>query len=121
MKDHSTFGEDATAVIIEPVINGRIYERSTSGSQRDWGRITGWDPPSCLAFTWHIYGEASEATDVEVSFENISDLRTRVTIVHSGWEKIANRAAQIREGNKAGWTDLLEAFTTAINRQREHE
>lgn len=121
MEDHTTFGLDAAAVIIEPGVSGRIYERNTSGSQRDWGRITGWNPPASLSFTWHIYGTASEATDVEISFESIGNERTLVRVVHSGWERLKERGAELRLGNKTGWTDLLAAYSTAINRQPDHE
>ncbi len=117
MNEHTTFGQDAIAIVIEPGINGKIYELNTSGMMQDWGQITGWDPPSGMAFAWHIYGTADEATDVTVSFDRVEEDRTRVTIVHSGWERLADRAQQLREGNQVGWTHLLEAFSTAINRQ----
>ncbi len=121
MKNHTTFGSEAAAVVIEPGVNGRIYERSTSGSQRDWGCIIAWNPPASIAFTWHIYGSASEATDVEVTFEPLESGRTQVQVVHSGWERLAERAEELRTGNRAGWTDLLAAYSTAINRQPDRE
>lgn len=114
MSNHTTFGADATAVVFEPGIKGRIYEQNDAGMQREWGRITDWRPPSSVAFTWHIYGSAEEATDVEVSFKRLDEEHTRVTITHSGWERLAERAAEIRDGNKTGWTDLLAAFSTVI-------
>lgn len=121
MKDHTRFGSDTSAVVIEPGVKGRLYEQNNSGSQRDWGRISVWNPPANLAFTWHIYGDASEATDVEVSFERLDSKRTRVQIVHSGWERLTGRVVELRIGNKTGWTDLLAAFSTAIIRQSDHE
>lgn len=116
LKDHSTFGAEAAAVLIEPGIGGRIYERNRKGDERDWGRITGWEPPSTLGFTWHIYGGPHEATNVEVTFEQIDESRTRVTVVHSGWERLAERAAELRNGNRVGWTALLTAFSAAFDR-----
>lgn len=115
LKDHSTFGAEAAAVVIEPGVGGRIYERNHNGAERDWGRITGWDPPASLGFTWHIYGGPHEATDVEVSFDQIDSARTRVIVTHSGWERLTERAAELRNGNRAGWTALLNAFSRAIN------
>ncbi len=114
--DHSTFGAQAAAVVIEPGLGGRIYERNHEGDERDWGRITGWDPPTTLRFTWHIYGGPHEATDVAVSFDRIVDDLTLVTVVHSGWERLAERVVELRSGNQTGWADLLSAFASAINR-----
>ena len=119
MRDHTTFGEDAVAVVIEPGTGGRLYETNSAGSQREWGRVTSWDPPRSLAFTWHIYGAANEATDVEVSFETVSDERTLVRIVHTGWERLGKRATELRAGNEAGWRDLLQAFESAVNRHAD--
>ena len=114
LKHHSTFGAQAAAIVIEPGVGGRIYERSHDGEERDWGRITGWDPPTTLGFTWHIYGGPHEATNVVVSFERIDDARTRVTVTHSGWERLAERAEELRAGNRAGWTALLDAFSSVF-------
>ncbi len=115
MKGHSTFGESVTAVVIEPHVDGRIYERSIRGETRDWGRITAWNPPHGMSFKWHIYGEPVDATDVAVTFEHDGQSTTKITVVHSGWERLGDRAAAIRTANQTGWEDVLEAFSSTAN------
>lgn len=115
VKGHSKFGEAVTAVVIEPHVDGRIYERSIHGETRDWGRITAWDPPRSMSFTWHIYGEPEDATDVEVTFEDTGQGETKVTLVHSGWERLGDRAVALRRANITGWTTVLNAFSSAAN------
>ena len=43
-------------VTLEPRLGGRIYERTSDGTEIDWGEITDWDPPRRLAYLWHIGG-----------------------------------------------------------------
>jgi hypothetical protein len=49
-------------------IGGRIYERTRDGTEIDWGEITVWEPPTRLAYRWHIRRDRADATDVEIPF-----------------------------------------------------
>ncbi len=48
--DHTASGEPDTTVILEPRPGGRIFERTTSGVEHDWGEVTIWEPPARLGY-----------------------------------------------------------------------
>lgn len=112
--DHSVSGEHDLEVVFEDGVGGRIFERTQSGAEHQWGQITAWDPPSRLAYTWHLRFAPDDATDVEVRFVEIGEDRTRVEIVHGGWDRLGEHASPRREGNRLGWTSVLPHFAAAI-------
>jgi uncharacterized protein YndB with AHSA1/START domain len=114
--DHSVSGERGLKVVFEERVGGRIFERTPSGAEHEWGRITAWEPPSRLAYTWHLRFAPEDATDVEIRFVDAGGDRTRVEIVHGGWERLGERAPQLREGNRLGWTSVFPHFAEAIER-----
>lgn len=113
-RDH-TVGEVA-AVTFQHGVGGRIFERDVDGVEHDWGQVTAWDPPSRLAYTWHIGRTADEATDVEVRFVAADAGTTRVEIEQSGWERFGDQAGPWRERNHLGWDTVLPHFRNAIER-----
>ena len=113
-RDH-TVGA-AVAVHLQERVGGRIYERDADGVEHDWGRVTAWDPPGRLAYTWHIGRSAEEATDVEIRFVGLGPTTTRVEIEQNGWERFGEQAGPWRERNQIGWDSLLPHFQNAIER-----
>jgi uncharacterized protein YndB with AHSA1/START domain len=75
----------------EPGLGGRLFEsfETPSGIQvYEAGRVTVWQPPSRLVFTWRNSNfVAEESTEVEVLFEP-THTGTRVTVQHRGWSAI---------------------------------
>jgi len=65
-RDHTV--HDAVAVVVQGRVGGRIYERGADGVEHEWGKVTAWEPPSRLAYTWHIGRDVGDATDVEIRF-----------------------------------------------------
>ncbi|MFL6060704.1 MAG: SRPBCC domain-containing protein [Marmoricola sp.] len=112
-RDH-TVGE-ADAVVLQSGVGGRIFERGPDGTEHVWGRITAWEPPSRLAYTWHIGRTADEATDVEVRFTG-DEGATRVEVEQTGWERFGDQAGPWRERNRIGWDSLLPHFRAAVGR-----
>ena len=99
---HSVSKDDCVAVAIEPGIGGRVYEQVRDGTTSEWGRITAWEPPNRLAFTWHPGRDASTAGDVEVRF-TATDEGTVVTLEHTGFEKLGADAEAVCRNYDTGW------------------
>jgi len=115
MRTHSVGEDRAETVVFEPGVGGRIYERTLDGDQHVWGTVTAWEPPGRVVFTWHPGRGPDTEQDVEVRFE-ASGAGTRVELVHTGWERLGDRAAAVRENYDGGW-DLVvgERFAAAAN------
>jgi uncharacterized protein YndB with AHSA1/START domain len=114
--DHSVTGERGIRVVFEERAGGRIYERTKSGVEHDWGRVTAWEPPARLAYTWHLHFAPEDATDVEIRFVPLDGDRTRVEIDHRGWERLGERGPQRREGNRLGWLSVIPHFAEATEK-----
>ena len=106
---HSIGGTRVARVVFECQPGGRIFEQFADGRRYQWGRITAWDPPHRVAFTWHPSRDEGEAQDVEVRFEPAHG-GSRVVLKSWGWEKLGPRAARERKGHSIGWGSILEVF-----------
>jgi uncharacterized protein YndB with AHSA1/START domain len=75
-------------ISFEAGVGGRLFEsfETNSGTHLyEAGRITTWDPPSRLVFTWRNANFAlEESTEVEVLFQ-ASGAGTQVIVRHRGW------------------------------------
>jgi uncharacterized protein YndB with AHSA1/START domain len=115
VRTHSVGEDRAETVIFEPGVGGRIYERTLDGDEHVWGTVTAWEPPGRVVFTWHPGRGPDIEQDVEVRFEP-SGTGTRVELVHTGWERLGDRAAAFRENYDGGWDIVLgERFAAAAN------
>jgi hypothetical protein len=112
-KGHSASGDPDTVVTLEPRLGGRIYERTSDGREIEWGQVTTWQPPDRLGYRWHIGRDRGDATDVELRFVDLGDGRTRLDIVHRGWERLGAEGDPFRQANAHGWDALLDAFGPA--------
>jgi hypothetical protein len=106
---HSIGGKRVSRVVFECKVGGRIYEEFHDGRRYQWGRVTGWNPPNSVAFTWHPSRDEDVAQDVEVRFDSSAN-GARVTLTSTGWEKLGARAARERKGYSLGWGSILEVF-----------
>ncbi len=112
-RGHSVSGDPALAVVLEPRVGGRIYERTGSGVEHEWGSITAWDPPHRITYLWHLRADRADATEVTVTFAPGGE-STIVTIVHAGWEHLGARGPEWREANRRGWAGLLPHYRRAV-------
>lgn len=110
---HSVREELAQAAVIEPRVGGAVYELWRDGRD-DWGRVTAWEPPHRLVFTWHPGRGADEATEVEVRFSERGGA-TLVELEHRGWEARGARAAEIRGYYDEGWNAVLARYVEAAS------
>lgn len=111
---HSRSGAPES-VSIEPRVGGRIFERTASGEEHDWGEVLSWEPPQRLAYLWHIYGPREKATRVEIAFDASED-GTEITVHHSGFERLGAEGQTLRERNQRGWQGLMSPFLAACAR-----
>jgi uncharacterized protein YndB with AHSA1/START domain len=95
LASYSIAGDAAETCAIEPWVGGRVFERTQSGEEREWGSVMRWDPPEHLEFTWHPGepGDGSHTVDVEFRVEADG---TRVTLIHTGWDAAGVPACALR-------------------------
>lgn len=115
---HTRSRERGTTVVIEPKVGGQIFERTSAGREFQWGSVTAWDPPQRFGYRSHITSPPDEATNVEVRFSDNGNGTTRVTIEHSGFERLGPDGPARREGNQRYWERLIPEFVKACNRTR---
>jgi uncharacterized protein YndB with AHSA1/START domain len=109
---HSVSQDPHVEVTLEPRVGGRIYERTPGGDEHEWGEVRTWEPPTRLAYLWHLRQDRADATEVEITFAPASD-GTAVRIVHRGWERLGDRGPDLRDRNDHGWAGLLPRFRDA--------
>ena len=102
-------GPDPVDCAIEPRAGGRVFERAKDGHETSWGTVLAYDPPDRLAFTWIVGLSADTAQQVDVRFTP-EGAGTKVELTHSGWEKLGDAAANLRERYDQGWGTLVERF-----------
>jgi uncharacterized protein YndB with AHSA1/START domain len=112
--DHTVTGEAGLTVVLQPGVGGRIYERTSDGTEHDWGEVTAWDPPARLVYLWHLRRDRCDATEVEIRFTATEPGSTSIEIEHRGWERLGGAAGQWRDQNRAGWATLLPHFQAAV-------
>lgn len=112
---------------IEGHAGGFAYEIGPQGRRLDRGRVTTWEPPTRLAFTWEIGADRTpapgpaHASQVLVAFTPLGDERTEVELVHDGWARHGAEGAGYREAMLAGglWSRLLTAYAATVARRHE--
>lgn len=87
--------------------DGRLVERLGTEAAV-WGTVLEWDRPQGFRMTWHPGQGPDQATEVAVSFEADGE-GTTVTLVHTGWERLAEPEAARDEYN-GGWPGVLAGF-----------
>jgi Activator of Hsp90 ATPase homolog 1-like protein len=109
-KEHTVSAERDVSVILEPRRGGRLYERTADGSEHEWGEITTWEPPTKFGYLWHIRRDRSDATDVEISFSALDASKTRVDIMHTGWDRLGDDGQRWRDRNTTGWNGVIPDY-----------
>jgi uncharacterized protein YndB with AHSA1/START domain len=110
---HSIKGSDVTEVVFEAREGGEVYELTASGERGHWATVITWEPPGRLVLAWNILEREALPTEVEVRFVPEGD-RTRVDLVHSGWERIAENAEAKRTSYDKGWGQVLGVFAGRV-------
>jgi uncharacterized protein YndB with AHSA1/START domain len=122
-REHNMLGVEIAASVFEPRAGGRVYDRGVDGSERQWGRVLMYEPPSRIVFTWdispywQIESDPARASEVEIRFVAETADRTRVLLVHrhldrhgEGWEGL--RDAIDGDG---GWPLYLARYAEQVS------
>ena len=121
--EHHLATSPVVAMIIEPRVGGRLYDRSEDGSESVWGQVTEWEPSARFAFAWMITGTWQPETDVEkcstvsVSFSAEGD-GTRVVVVHNEFWRMPEGGQGMADavGAPDGWQLGLNRFADFVAR-----
>ena len=106
---HSIHGEHVSQIVFEEREGGEVYELSADGERGHWATVVAWEPPSRVVLAWNILERESAPTEVEVRFAP-DGAGTRLELVHSGWERIADEAEVKRANYDTGWDHVLGVF-----------
>lgn len=101
-------------LVMEPFAGGRIFERDDDGTEHDWGEIVTWDPPHRLRCLWHLFFDRSEATDLELIFDE-TPTGTRLTIRQTGWERLGPAGTERRTRTHQAWSAIGEQFRLEVD------
>ena len=109
LTSHGVSGSAEAGVTFEGRVGGRVYETAPDGTEHLWGTVTEWDPPRRIVFTWHPGRPVDTRQEVEVTFQ-LAGEGSRTDLVHSGWEHLGERAAEIRANYDTGWDVVLGRY-----------
>lgn len=75
-------------------LDGRLIETLANGKAFEIGKVTAWEPPNRLVFSWRQANFPPDiTTEVEVQFEAVGD-ETRVSVEHRGFDQVPEGAAR---------------------------
>jgi uncharacterized protein YndB with AHSA1/START domain len=107
-------GTDVIGHRFDARVGGAFVEVVGAG-EHELGRITVWDPPHQLAFTWRQGNwAADEVTEVSVRFTEAPDGGTHVILTHAGFDAIRSDVG-CDVGYEHGWAELLGWFSQAAS------
>ena len=106
-------GDDLAAVVMEGHPGGRVFERSTSGDETDWGRVDAWVPGARLVHTFTLAQDAAHPTEVEAAFQQRNGGST-LHFEHRGWSA-ANVVDRPKFDDEHGWNTVLGGFVRLVD------
>jgi uncharacterized protein YndB with AHSA1/START domain len=117
LANYSIDGEEAESCQMEPWVGGRVFERTRSGEEHEWGSVTEWDPPRHLELTWRTTQSPDDRETVTVEFDADAD-GTRLTLIHSGWEQAGVETCSLGASYSEQWLAILTTrFVTFVCEQ----
>ncbi len=116
-KGHTIGAAPFEAVVIEPRVGGRWYERAADGAETNWGKVLAWEPPRRFVLAWQISADwaydPNLMTEVEVRFEPNAD-GTVVTLEHRRLELFGERAQSMADQFDGGWVGVMQHFVDFV-------
>lgn len=111
LKEGFAYGRDrAQDIFIEGRVGGRVFERFTDGTEFEIGRVTAYERPHRVAFSWKA-PDWEGPTEVEVRF-TAEGSGTRLELEHRGWE-VGPKAERTGRSFDDGWDIVLARYAAA--------
>ena len=103
----------------EPVTGGKWMETKADGSEFQWGKVLDWQPEKRILLAWQLNTafelDPDLITEVEITFEPVSNTETRVTLEHRNLERLGQGAEQYVSQLGQGWPRHLTSFAVYVN------
>jgi uncharacterized protein YndB with AHSA1/START domain len=96
---------------IDARVGGRFRFVFRGGEAVVTGEVTRFEPPRALALAWFPSGRPEVETQIEFTVTPLGDDRSRVEVVHSGWEE----APELRPMHDEGWAYFLGRLKEAMS------
>lgn len=106
-------GKPSQSVTLAGGVGSEIVEIAADASRHVWGTIQEWEPGQSFATTWHPGRGETFATMLHVAFASDGN-GTRVTLTHTNWEVLGDKAASTRTGYDGGWVTVLGQFEASV-------
>ena len=110
---HSVGQAEGFEVVFEPIVGGRIFERTAEGIEHEWGTVTRWEPPHLVSYRWHIFLPPDRATEVSVTFTP-TDVGTRVRVENVGFEIFGDGAEERMVRVGGAWGSITDRYRLAV-------
>ena len=117
-RHHNLLAVDIAESVLEPWVDGRLYDRGIDGTLCQWGRVLAVEAPHRLVFTWEVSPQWQlepdllRCSEVEITFAPSDGDRTHVELTHRhldrhgpGWESERESLA-----GEDGWTHYLARY-----------
>jgi uncharacterized protein YndB with AHSA1/START domain len=101
---------EGSKLLLDRRVGGRFFERRPDGTEYEIGRVTAYEPPSVVAFTFRA-PSWEQATQVEIRFSPERG-GTRINLEHGGWEQNP-KLAEYRNNYDSGWQTILGNYEAA--------
>ena len=110
LETHALSPENNTKAIdhiVEPRVGGRVYEVAYDGRTFEWGEVLAYEPGQRFAMTWQLGRARNASGEVEVVFEPTGAESCRITLTHSGWDRMGADGETMRNGYNMGWDGVF--------------
>ena len=120
--EHHLLEGPLAAMVFEPRVGGRIYDRGVDGRECHWARVLAYEPPHLVTFSWDISmawqveTDPARTSEVEVRFVAESPSRTLVELEHRHLDRHGDGWEELRESvrSQGGWGLMLGAFAARL-------
>ena len=98
------------AMVFEPFVGSNIIDRGVDGSECRWARVLAYEPPHRVSFSWdistswQIETDPGRASEVEITFTEMSPERTRVVLTHRHLDRHGEDWESMRDAVGNGWS-----------------